>query len=418
MAEIRPIRQEDAEAVAGVHTRSWQKAYRGMVPEEYLQSEAFRQNRRQLWQRIAGSGEERQFLLEEAGTVQGFVTLREPKDGVYGELQSCYLDPCAWGQGKGRLLLDFAQGYARQQGWGGLELWVLEKNQRARKVYQAAGFGATGEKKTETIGGAPLQELRYRWVAAIQQEATEIMDPSIYEKRVLVEQDQCDCVNRQKASALLAQVQQVSIDQCDAIGMNQEAYARTHTAFLLAKVSVEWKRTIQVGEALTLRTQPSYPVRAVYDRRTQLLDAQGEEAAQVDAKWVLVDTQSRKILREPPEELAYPFHNEAPDKGHDLSLPKGLAVELTARETVTYSRTDCNGHLNNARYADLIWDLLPVELVCQKHPEKLVIHYHSEAMLGQQLQLGYAQTPDGSYYVVGKKEDGTKCFEALVRFAE
>ncbi len=418
MVTIRPVSRQDAPALSGVHTRSWRQAYRGIVPEEYLQSEAFAQNRKQLWERIAGSEQERQFLLEDGGQVRGFVVLRDPKEGGCGELQACYLDPSAWKQGNGRRLLEFAQSYARQQGWLGLELWVLEENRRARKVYQAAGFAPTGEQRTENIGGAPLRELRYRWKAEKTQEATQTMEESIYEKTVRVEQDQCDRSNRQKASALLAQVQQISIDQCDAIGMNNEAYERTHTAFLLAKVSVEWKRAIQVGEELTLRTQPSYPVRAVYDRRTQLLDGQGQEAAQVDAKWVLVDTQSRKILREPPEELRYPFHNQAPDKGHDFSLPKGLAVEGTVWEPVTYSRTDCNGHLNNARYADLIWDLLPVELVCQKRPEKLVIHYHSEAMLGQKVQLGYAVTEGGAYYVVGKKEDGTKCFEALVRFAE
>lgn len=33
---------------------------------------------------------------------------------------------------------------------------------------------------------------------------------------------------------------QISTDQCDLLGLTNEVYARTHTAFLLAKLAVEF----------------------------------------------------------------------------------------------------------------------------------------------------------------------------------
>jgi hypothetical protein len=33
---LRAARPDDAEAVAGVHVRSWQVAYRGLLPDDYL----------------------------------------------------------------------------------------------------------------------------------------------------------------------------------------------------------------------------------------------------------------------------------------------------------------------------------------------------------------------------------------------
>ena len=34
--DIRPTRMEDIPEIAGVHVRSWQAAYRGLLPQGYL----------------------------------------------------------------------------------------------------------------------------------------------------------------------------------------------------------------------------------------------------------------------------------------------------------------------------------------------------------------------------------------------
>jgi hypothetical protein len=36
VVKIRPARVEDADAVGEVHVRAWQSAYRGMMPDDYL----------------------------------------------------------------------------------------------------------------------------------------------------------------------------------------------------------------------------------------------------------------------------------------------------------------------------------------------------------------------------------------------
>ena len=36
MVELRPARPDDAPAVAGVHVRSWQVGYRGLLARDYL----------------------------------------------------------------------------------------------------------------------------------------------------------------------------------------------------------------------------------------------------------------------------------------------------------------------------------------------------------------------------------------------
>ena len=244
-----------------------------------------------------------------------------------------------------------------------------------------------------------------------------------FEQEFIVGQYECDCKGRMKAGALMSQCQAISTNHCNELGLTLEVYRKTHTVFLLAKASLEIYHDIKVGDKLRVTTRPSGPKRAIFNRYTSFINEQGVEVAAQDAKWVLVDTDSWKILRDPPEELRFPFRiQDVPEQ--DLSIPKIKDAKQVSVERVTYSRTDDNGHLNNTQYADIILDNLPFSATVERKMEKLVINYHNEAKMGEEVgifveELGEEQgIPAGKlgYYVVGKKSDGKKCFEALARF--
>ena len=95
----------------------------------------------------------------------------------------------------------------------------------------------------------------------------------------------------------------------------------------------------------------------MYRRFTTITDAEGREVCRVDARWVLIDVKQRHILRTHPEALAFPFSEEA-NRTLDLSIPRSTELEPAGEYTAAYSRTDRNGHLNNACYADLVCDVL------------------------------------------------------------
>ena len=129
-----------------------------------------------------------------------------------------------------------------------------------------------------------------------------------YEESFIVGQYECDCNGRIKAGALMSQCQAISTNHCNSIGMTIDVYHKTHTVFLLAKASLEIYGEIRVGDKIRMVTRPSSPNRAVYSRYTRFFNEQGQEVAAQDSKWVLVDTDTRKILRNPPEEMHFPFN--------------------------------------------------------------------------------------------------------------
>lgn len=243
-----------------------------------------------------------------------------------------------------------------------------------------------------------------------------------YRESFIVGQYECDCNGRMKPGAILSQCQAISTNHCNQFGLTIDVYRKTHTVFLLAKASLEIYDDIKVGDKIEMVTKPSSPNRAVYSRYTRFINEKGEEVASQDSKWVLVDTDTRKILRMPPEELNFPFHLAA-EQEHDFSIPKVRDAQPSGTEKVTYSRTDDNGHLNNTQYADIILDHIPFASTVGKRLKKLVINYHSEAKMGEELTIFMKQTNDGTaeqnkseYYVSGENESGKKCFESFAAF--
>lgn len=83
-----------------------------------------------------------------------------PTDGY---LASLYVDPAASGRGIGTALLAQALESLTVQGRGEVSLWVFAENERGRKLYERAGFVATGEATTDPRWRAP--QVRYRRAA-------------------------------------------------------------------------------------------------------------------------------------------------------------------------------------------------------------------------------------------------------------
>jgi ribosomal protein S18 acetylase RimI-like enzyme len=162
---IRAALPADAEAISRVHIGTWQRAYRGLVPDAFLDSLSERVEGRVMWWRQQLESGATALVTEEAGRVTGFVGFggaEPPTDSELGEVFAIYVDAADWGRGHGRALLVAAQGALRARGFTAAVLWVLATNQRARGFYERGGWTVDGGTKTEQIGGEPLQEVRYR----------------------------------------------------------------------------------------------------------------------------------------------------------------------------------------------------------------------------------------------------------------
>jgi GNAT superfamily N-acetyltransferase len=165
MTEVRPAVPEDAHAVARVHVRSWQSAYRGLIAQEYLDSldpEAWAA--RYPFGRV-GILIPFTVVAVDGSTIRGLAATALCRDDDlpgFGELMAIYVDPEHMHTGVGRLLIGAARERLRALGVDAAALWVLDGNARARRFYERDGWRFDGTRRTRTYGGAPAHEVRYR----------------------------------------------------------------------------------------------------------------------------------------------------------------------------------------------------------------------------------------------------------------
>lgn len=162
---VRPALIGDIDAVARIHVRSWQHAYRGMMPDAVLDT-LDESKRAARWREWLDKPDHSLQVAVQGGSVVGFCSLIHSRDAgandAVGEIAALYVDPASWRIGAGTALVDAAVAQAHTVGYRALTLWVLTSNDRARRFYERVGFAPDGESKVETRAGYSLAELRYR----------------------------------------------------------------------------------------------------------------------------------------------------------------------------------------------------------------------------------------------------------------
>jgi GNAT superfamily N-acetyltransferase len=153
---IRPAEPADAMAVARVHVCSWQAAYRGLLPREYL--DTLRPEDRASRYDFATTDPATPYTLvaQADGEIVGFATTC-----AGGELCALYVAPQFWGKGFGAALISAARARLLELGFKTAHLWLLEGNQRAAHFYQRDGWKPDGQTRTDTVWGITVNEVRY-----------------------------------------------------------------------------------------------------------------------------------------------------------------------------------------------------------------------------------------------------------------
>jgi GNAT superfamily N-acetyltransferase len=164
---VRTARPEDADAIARVHIRSWQRAYSHAFSAEALESLGETHERRaERWRSTTKDPAPRSHTLvaEADDEVVGFAFVAPARDEheQCGELYMIYVAPEAWGRGAGRALMAELLSRLRGEGFSEAILWVLEDNPRTRRFYELAGWRLDGGARDDTYLDRPVRVIRYR----------------------------------------------------------------------------------------------------------------------------------------------------------------------------------------------------------------------------------------------------------------
>jgi GNAT superfamily N-acetyltransferase len=168
--ELREARPGDELTVAEVHVRSWQEGYRGLMPDEFLDSQRPEDRVGRYTFGASEPGAPLTLLAvevddDDAETLLGFVTVSSSRDedaGGLGEVAALYVDPVRYQGGVGRALMAEAGERLRAQGFAEAVLWVLDGNDRAARFYEREGWTPDGARRFEDPYDIPSHVSRFR----------------------------------------------------------------------------------------------------------------------------------------------------------------------------------------------------------------------------------------------------------------
>jgi len=164
MLEIRRCRQtDDIDEISRIYAMSWKTAYRGLVPDDFLDSIS-----ETRWSPLLKAESNRLLLVLEDGKPVGASTYCGARDEAlkdWGEIISLYLLPSHYRKGIGTKLFSEVLDALADEGYSKIYLWVLEDNRPAREFYEKNGFIFSGDINADNIGGRAVNELRYIRIA-------------------------------------------------------------------------------------------------------------------------------------------------------------------------------------------------------------------------------------------------------------
>lgn len=156
---VRRATQSDAGALGRIHIETWQIAYAGMFPSEFLAGLDL--SARVKWFQRNIKQHRPVLVADEGEGAVGFCFAGDSSEPGWGEVYAIYVHPDHWGQGHGRDLLIAAEDLIRSAGLDRGLLWVLEPNRAAREFYESQGWVLGRPRRIEEIGGTQVNEVRY-----------------------------------------------------------------------------------------------------------------------------------------------------------------------------------------------------------------------------------------------------------------
>ncbi|MCI8458049.1 MAG: hypothetical protein HFE46_00040 [Clostridia bacterium] len=178
-------------------------------------------------------------------------------------------------------------------------------------------------------------------------------------QRIVTAVDEFDFAERIKPSAVMEYFQDLATVHALEIGIGYEEMKSQNLCWVLNRLSAEIDRMPTLGEEITITTLPHKPGLVDAIRDYYITDQNGNSLIRGTSRWCVLDIVSKGVRRCAPL-----FHYDDTQYIPDAAVSNGNPqlsdissmgkIEKTVTGQVHITDLDRNGHMNNARYADIV----------------------------------------------------------------
>lgn len=221
-----------------------------------------------------------------------------------------------------------------------------------------------------------------------------------------------DKESRMHPAAVLDLFQDVAGCHAIKLGCSFEDMIKKNLLWMVTRVRFTLIKTPKKNSFVQVSTWPLAPNRVLFQREYRVKDDEGSDLIIGSSEWAAVDCVQRKLA---PSAGVYPPIQLLTDRMYEGRLPRLHDFECEGdgcEVTPTFSDIDCNGHVNNTKYAIYVMNSLEIgndDLITD-----FQIDYHKEVGQGERITLFNKREGD---VILAKGINGNGDTMFLCRFA-
>lgn len=162
---------------------------------------------------------------------------------------------------------------------------------------------------------------------------------------------------------LINYFQDCSTFHSEEVGQGLMTLKEKNRAWIIIYWQIEIVRLPKLAEEITVSTMATGAKGLCAKRNFYMSDKEGNILARADSIWVLMDTKRMRPTKIMPEDIqAYTKEDPLPmeEKKRKVDLPE--IMEEYPEILISKEHIDTNGHVNNCRYIQMVFQLLKKEI--------------------------------------------------------
>ena len=210
-----------------------------------------------------------------------------------------------------------------------------------------------------------------------------------YQMNMKIPFDMSDMNGHIKLPSLILLSLQVSGSQSAQLGVSdKEILEKYNLVWIITEYDIDVIRLPRFAEEITIETEALSYNRLFCYRRFTIYDESGQAIIQMLASFALMDRDSRKVHSVDPEMVA-PYQSEFSKK--IIRGPKYTDLDNPTSKDyhVRFYDLDMNGHVNNSKYLDWIFEVMGADFLMDHIPQKINLKYVKEVRPGGMISSSY-----------------------------
>ena len=237
-----------------------------------------------------------------------------------------------------------------------------------------------------------------------------------YQMKMKIPFDMADMNGHIKLPDVILLSLQVSGMQSIELGVSDKAILEDYNlVWIITDYDIEVVRLPRFAEEITIETEALSYNRLFCYRRFTIYDEAGQEIIRMLATFVLMDRDSRKVRAVEPEIVA-PYQSDFDKKLIRGPKYESLEEPVSKDYHVRFYDLDMNGHVNNSKYLDWIFEVMGADFLTQYIPKRINLKYVKEVRPGGFITSAVERTGlEGKHEITS---DGATNAQAIITWQE